>query len=48
LNDYVTLFVQRGRPTHVVEVSPQGKVLLELHAGASAAWARAAACRPRC
>ena len=32
LNDYVTLFVEHGRPTRVVEVSPQGKVLLELHA----------------
>jgi hypothetical protein len=32
MNDYVTLFVEHGRPTRVVEVSPQGKVLLELHA----------------
>ncbi len=32
LNDYVTLFLQRQRPIHVVEVSPRGKVLLELHA----------------
>jgi hypothetical protein len=32
LHDYLTLFVQRQRPTRVVEVSPRGKVLLELHA----------------
>jgi hypothetical protein len=32
LNDYLTLFVLHGRPTHVVEVSPRGKVMLELHA----------------
>lgn len=32
LQDYLTLFVQRQRPTRVVEVSPRGRVLLELHA----------------
>lgn len=32
VHDYVTLFVQKQRPTRVVEVSPRGKVLLELHA----------------
>lgn len=32
LHDYVTLFVEKQRPTRVVEVSPRGKVLLELHA----------------
>jgi hypothetical protein len=32
LQDYLTLFVQRQRPTRVVELSTRGKVLLELHA----------------
>jgi hypothetical protein len=30
LQDYSTLFIQRQRPTRVVELSPRGKVLLEL------------------
>jgi hypothetical protein len=32
LNDYLTLFMRHERPTHVVEVSSRGKVMLELHA----------------
>lgn len=32
LGDYLTLFVHKQRPTRVAEVSPRGKVLLELHA----------------
>jgi hypothetical protein len=32
LQDYLTLFVKRQRPTRVVELSTRGKVLLELHA----------------
>jgi hypothetical protein len=32
LQDYLTLFVSHQRPTRVVELSPRGKVLLELHA----------------
>jgi hypothetical protein len=31
LQDYATLFVQHQRPTRVVELSPRGKVLLDLY-----------------
>ncbi|HEX6737616.1 MAG TPA: IPT/TIG domain-containing protein [Vicinamibacteria bacterium] len=34
LQDYNTLFIQRQRPTRVVELSPRGKVLLDLFAEA--------------
>jgi len=32
LQDYVTLFQQRTRPTRMVEVTPRGRVLLDLYA----------------
>src|SRR5262249_49795766 len=32
LQDYVTLFQQHQRPTRMVEITPRGKVLLDLHA----------------
>jgi hypothetical protein len=34
LRDHLTLFVERQRPHHVLEMSPRGKVLLEIYAAA--------------